>query len=104
MKDSGQANLSPAWGVMLTDEEWQFIYKFVLASGSLKELAAQYGISYPTVRLRLDRLIEKLHGAGKLSSEDRFSILLRSLTIDGHISQPIAKELLREHRKTKERE
>ena len=32
----------------------------MLASGSLKDTAAVYGISYPTVRLRLDRLIEKI--------------------------------------------
>jgi hypothetical protein len=32
----------------------------VLASGSLTELAQAYGISYPTVRLRLDRLIAKV--------------------------------------------
>ena len=37
-----------------------FIKKFVLASGSLKEVAALYGVSYPTVRLRLDRLIQKI--------------------------------------------
>ena len=37
-----------------------FIKKFVLASGSLKEVAGIYGVTYPTVRLRLDRLIQKI--------------------------------------------
>ena len=35
-----------------------FIKKFLLASGSLKEVAGLYGVTYPTVRLRLDRLID----------------------------------------------
>ena len=101
MKHDGQVISAPSWAVLLADEDWQFIYRFIMASGSLKEIASQYSISYPTVRIRLDRLIEKLHAAEIKSSDDRFTVLLRSLVIDGHISQSIAKELLREHRKTK---
>ena len=48
----------PIWLADLEDEDAAFIKKFVLASGSLKEVAALYGVSYPTVRLRLDRLID----------------------------------------------
>ena len=44
----------------LEDEDVVFIKKFLLASGSLKEIASQYGVTYPTVRLRLDRLIQKI--------------------------------------------
>ena len=33
---------------------------FVLSSGSLKEMALRYRVSYPTVRNRLDELIERL--------------------------------------------
>ncbi len=50
----------PIWLADLEDEDAAFIKKFVLASGSLKEVAALYGVSYPTVRLRLDRLIQKI--------------------------------------------
>ena len=50
-------DMVPAWMAALEDEDGTFIKKFILASGSLKEMAAQYGVSYPTVRLRLDRLI-----------------------------------------------
>lgn len=49
----------PEWMVNLEDEDVVFIKKFLLASGSLKEVARQYGVTYPTVRLRLDRLIQK---------------------------------------------
>ena len=41
----------PAWLVHLEDEDRQFIKRLVLASGSLKQLAAEYGVSYPTIRL-----------------------------------------------------
>ena len=41
-------------------KELAFIKKFILASGSLKEIAKQYEVTYPTVRLRLDRLIQKI--------------------------------------------
>ena len=49
----------PEWMAGLEDEDLVFIKKFVLASGSLKEMAGEYGVTYPTVRLRLDRLIRK---------------------------------------------
>ncbi|EOS7670157.1 DUF2089 family protein, partial [Enterococcus hirae] len=48
------------WFFNLEPEEQVFIKKFLLASGSLKQLAKEYEVSYPTVRLRLDRLIEKI--------------------------------------------
>jgi hypothetical protein len=44
----------------LSTEEQRFVELFVLASGSLKQMASLLGISYPTVRNRLDRLIERL--------------------------------------------
>ena len=50
----------PEWMVDLDDEDVAFVKRFLLASGSLKEVARQYGVTYPTVRLRLDRLIQKI--------------------------------------------
>lgn len=41
-------------------EHQRFIEMFILAGGSLKELAEQTGVSYPTVRSRLDKVIESL--------------------------------------------
>jgi len=46
--------------VRLPEDDQAFILQFFLASGSLKEMASQLGISYPTVRNRLDDLIAKL--------------------------------------------
>ena len=44
----------------LDSEDQAFALSFLKASGSLKGLARQYGISYPTVRNRLDALIDKI--------------------------------------------
>ena len=52
--------MTESWLAKLSDEDAFFIKRFVLASGSLKDLASAYGISYPTVRLRLDRMIDKI--------------------------------------------
>ena len=44
----------------LSAEQQQFIVEFVRASGSLKEMARQFKVSYPTVRNRLDELIAQI--------------------------------------------
>ncbi len=44
----------------LSQEEQRFAELFLLASGSLKEMARQLEFSYPTIRNRLDQLIEHL--------------------------------------------
>jgi hypothetical protein len=44
----------------LTLEEQQFILDFFLQSGSLKEMAKRMNKSYPTVRNKVDDLIEKI--------------------------------------------
>ena len=38
----------------------EFALAFILRSGSLKEMARLYGVSYPTVRNRLDDVIARL--------------------------------------------
>lgn len=44
----------------LSEKEQQFVLDFVKSSGSLKDMAKNIGVSYPTVRNILDELIEKL--------------------------------------------
>lgn len=47
--------------IMSLPEEYQsFIELFVLSSGSLKEMAALLGVTYPTVRIRMDNIIKAL--------------------------------------------
>ena len=72
----------PEWLASLDEEDVSFIKKFVLASGSLKEVAGIYGVTYPTVRLRLDRLIQKISLASRRTRSriSRSSSVLRSRT------------------------
>lgn len=91
----------PIWLADLEDEDAAFIKKFVLASGSLKEVAAQYGVSYPTVRLRLDRLIQKIK-ISETAEADPYVSLVKRLAVDDKLDFGTAKLLIREYRKTKE--
>lgn len=88
----------PAWMTALEDEDWGFIKRFVLASGSLKDIAEQYSISYPTVRARLDRLIAKIKAADRPASKDPFEQRIRILVADGKLPVAMAKELISAHR------
>lgn len=85
------------WIDLLDDEDLAFLKRFVLASGSLKELAEAYGISYPTVRLRLDRLIQKIKVLDTLQPMSDFERGLRGLLAEGAIDPATLKKLLRLH-------
>lgn len=50
---------------LLLPEEQNFILKFVKHSGSLKEMAKQLRLSYPTVRNLLDEIIDKIESYEK---------------------------------------
>ena len=91
----------PVWMAELEDEELTFIKKFILASGSLKEVAALYGVSYPTVRLRLDRLIQKIQ-LTETAEADPYVCLVKRLAVDDKLDFDTAKLLITEYRRTKE--
>ncbi|WP_010277849.1 DUF2089 family protein [Paenibacillus senegalensis] len=94
----------PEWMVNLEDEDIVFIKKFLLASGSLKEVAKQYGVTYPTVRLRLDRLIQKIQISEDTNNEPYIGLIKR-LAVNEKIDFDTAKILISEYRKsTKESE
>ena len=89
------------WMTGLEDEDAAFIKKFVLASGSLKEVASLYGVSYPTVRLRLDRLIQKIQLA-ETAEADPYVALVKRLAVDDKLDFDTAKILISEYRKRRE--
>ena len=91
----------PVWMAELEDEDLTFIKKFILASGSLKEVAALYGVSYPTVRLRLDRLIQKIQ-LTETAEADPSVCLVKRLAVDDKLDFDTAKLLITEYRRTKE--
>jgi hypothetical protein len=88
----------PEWMINLEDEDVVFIKKFLLASGSLKEVANQYGVTYPTVRLRLDRLIQKIQISEDTSNEP-YIALIKRLAVNEKIDFDTAKILTTEYKK-----
>lgn len=69
------------------------ITELVLRSGSLKDLATAYGVSYPTIRLRLDRVIERLQAVVAGRASDPLSELLASLVERGELSAASARSI-----------
>ena len=90
------SKIIPDWIRELSEEDWQFIKRLLLASGSLKDVARQYGISYPTVRIRLNRLIEKVKILDSEKTKTKFHRKLQMLVADGRLDITVAKILLRE--------
>ena len=90
------------WTDHLSEEDLAFVKRFILASGSLKALARAYGISYPTVRLRLDRLIEKIKIRDDTEIAGEFERVLRVQYVEGKIDVRTLKTLLAAHRREME--
>lgn len=88
----------PDWMVNLENEDLNFIKNFVLASGSLKEISQQYSVSYPTVRLRLDRLIQKIR-ASEQQEQEPYVQLIKRLAIDDRMDVETARILIEAYRK-----
>jgi hypothetical protein len=55
----------------LDAEDQELLLSFLNSSGSLKELARRYGVSYPTVRNRLDALIERVEALAAAEAETK---------------------------------
>ena len=90
----------PEWMAGLEEEDVVFIKKFILASGSLKEMASQYGVTYPTVRLRLDRLIQKIH-LGEDNAADPYIAAVKRLVVSERLDFDTAKLLISEYKKVR---
>jgi len=95
---------TPAWLAGMSEEDLNFVKRFLLASGSLKQVAAEYDNSYPTIRLRLDRLIEKIKLHDQSARRDPFENLLRSAHIDGQFDYATLTTLLSAYRKERDHE
>lgn len=91
----------PEWMVELEDEDITFIKNFILYSGSLKEMAKMYGVTYPTVRLRLDRLIQKIE-LNEVKMSDPFISLVKRLALNEKLDLDTAKILISAYKKSKE--
>lgn len=98
--DGMSIEIVPEWMVNLDEEDLAFIKKFILASGSLKEIANQYEVTYPTVRLRLDRLIQKIQ-INEDNSNEPYISLIKKLAVNDKIDFDTAKILVSEYKKMK---
>ncbi|MDX9910579.1 MAG: DUF2089 family protein [Phycisphaerales bacterium] len=78
----------------LDPDDLDFICRLVLESGSLKGLAASYGVSYPTIRARLDRVIERLRGVLAGRPVDPLAELLAGMVERGAMSATDARRVL----------
>ena len=89
----------PDWLAGLDEEDLGFIKKFLLSSGSLKEVAQLYGVTYPTVRLRLDRLIQKIRLSDDVAAEP-YDTVSKRLAVNAKLAFDTAKLLISEYKKT----
>src|ERR687886_882075 len=55
-----RARYRPCDFCALTEEQSTFLRIFVLSRGNLSEVEKRLGVSYPTVRAKLDEVIERL--------------------------------------------
>lgn len=77
----------------LSDDDLQFIIDFVKCSGSLKEMAKIQNVSYPTLRNRLNVLIETIENVQVKSEFSKVRIL--KLLEDGKITAVEAADMLK---------
>jgi len=99
---SATATSIEKWLEYLEEDDWAFVKRFLLCSGSLKDLAEAYGVSYPTVRLRLDRLIAKIKILEEHREEDEFEKMLRLEFAEGRLEAGAFRKLFSKYQKQKE--
>lgn len=92
----------PQWMLALEQEDATFLKNFVLKSGSLKEIAKLYEVSYPTVRLRLDKLIQKIEMNDR-QEEEPFQTFIKGLAVDSRIDLETAKIIIEKYKQEKEK-
>ena len=87
----------PNWIVNLESEDLEFIKKIIIFSGSLKDLAKEYNVTYPTIRIKLNKLIN----ASEKEEPDLYIEKIKTLAINDKISIDIAKELIKDYQRLK---
>lgn len=91
---------APNWLINMELEDIVFIKKLVLHSGSLKDLAHEYDVTYPTIRLRMDKLIEKIKLYDK-EQVDPYIEKIKLFALNDKIDVDTAKSLIEEYRRIK---
>ncbi|MDI6666769.1 DUF2089 family protein [Leuconostoc falkenbergense] len=89
------------WFLKLELEDQEFVKQLVKASGSLKELAKIYQVSYPTVRVRLNKIIQHIdliEQQGKSSFETK----IMEMVINDELPLNLAKKILVDYQEEKD--
>jgi hypothetical protein len=93
------SNLSRAHPILsLSTGELELITQLVLASGSLKELAQHFRVSYPTIRSRLDQVIAHLRSLIEEHESDSLPGVVEDLVNQGEVTATAAQAILEAHR------
>lgn len=90
----------PNWIVGLEQEDLELIKKMIIFSGSLKELAKEYNVTYPTIRLKINKLIKKIKDSEK-DEPDLYIEKIKALALNDKISIEVAKELIKDYQRLK---
>lgn len=87
----------PLWLVDMDGKDLTFIKEFLLSSGSLKKMAEVYSVSYPTVRHRLDQIIQKIT-LSESKEDSRYINLIKRLAVEDKIDYEAASILIKQYR------
>lgn len=90
----------PNWLINLNKEDIDFIKRMIINSGSLKELAKEYSVTYPTMRIKLDKLIKKIN-QNDIEINDLYTEMIKQLALNDKIDLEVAKDLIDSYRKLK---
>ncbi len=80
--------------LQLQPDDLDLIASLVLEGSSLKGLAARYGVSYPTIRLRFDRVIDRLEKVVEGRTPDPLRELVADLVERGELNGSAARRIL----------
>lgn len=78
---------------LLPREDLDLITQLVLKHASLKDLAAEYDVSYPTIKLRFDRVVARVEQAVAGRPPDPLTELLATLVDRGEVTGSAARSI-----------
>lgn len=97
MKGVIRMETKPIWLMDMDDKDLSFIREFLLSSGSLKQMAQLYSVSYPTVRHRLDQIIQKIK-MSETKEDSRYINLIKRLAVEDKIDYEAASILIKQYK------
>ena len=77
----------------LSSEHQHFIELFILNSGSLKKMAVSMGVTYPTIRARLNAVIEELEQ--QIAKRDEYKNEILERVNQGQLSPEKAAQIIK---------